>query len=318
MAVLLDEIGADALNAARAQSQDRKNLQRPLREKAGAYLAARPQSEPFVIAAAEIWNPWNKKEALKLAVEEARTRLRAEAPPKDLPPSCVPQVKATLPSSWTIQLRFTLDRPLITKDEPRLYYTENAIRRERATGIPYLPGTSWRGAFRSALLEMRRENLEVSEEDLHALLGSFYEAANDVTQMRRGRLQFYSTYFSKTGRYMTHALSRRSKTGEAPVEYETVPEGTEGVFTLLYWIPGQAEAHGEELASEAQRHLWLTCRAVAVMLLDTGVGGKKSTGFGSARNELATCKFSGVGVRLPETNIDSLSALWEWGNDAPA
>jgi len=238
-----------------------------------------------------------------------RDSLQFRLPPAPNIPT-PPKIHPVFPSSWVMQLDFELERPLITKGEDPLYYTDNLIRRERATGIPCYAATSWKGAFRTALLAMFKSGKykQLGIEDFEAMLGSFYDTEPaEACDLERGRLRFFTTYFQETGRYVTQALHRDTKTGDAPVEYETIPRGAHGHFAILYW-PQSGQA-----AAESERHLRLAASTIAVLLLQTGIGGKTSSGFGQALPALwAPCSIRRHGSSEAQ-EFDSLLKLDAWG-----
>ena len=192
------------------------------------------------------------------------------------------EVASLPPGSWCMQFQFTLERPIVTKDEIRLDMTENPVRRERATGIPCFVASSWKGSLRSAF-RATSGNGDSVQRDFHSLFGSAERVLDSETkEPRRGRLQFFSTYFDMAGVYLTQALNRKTKTGDNPVNYEVVPEGAKGWFTLLYCTHADGILNPAGIEEESGRHARMMASTVAVMFRQTGFGGKKSSGFGMA------------------------------------
>lgn len=193
------------------------------------------------------------------------------------------------PGSWLLSFDFELEKPVFTKHEDLLLPTENSIRRERATGIPVVAASSWKGAIRGAIYELRKASLlECGKDDEAAIFGCTRENDGDAGA-RRGRAECFSTHFSfdgKIGKAVTQSLDRRRRTGTSPVNYETIPAGAKGHFTLLYCTFADGFLLGEQIQEESMRHMEILGKAVAVMLRQTGFGGKKSSGFGRAANEL--------------------------------
>ena len=232
------------------------------------------------------------KEALKSFVSLVRS---LSAPASDVPAPPVLQVHLLPPGSWALQFQFTLAKPVITKDEPVLLDTDNPIRRERATRIPCVAASSWKGALRGSLRAMVAEDpAKATDSEIEAMLGQEPREDEDPDQdhdedggATRGRLQFFISHFGGTGQYVTQSLSRKTKTGSVPVSYETIPERQSAWFTLLYCTYADGCENPEQALIDSRRHLEITAEAVAVMLLETGFGAKKTSGFGIAEDPVA-------------------------------
>lgn len=102
-----------------------------------------------------------------------------------------------------------------------------------------------------------------------------------------GRLYFYPTYFEWLGLEVINPHERRTRAGSQPIDFETVPAGATGVFSLLY-VPfdriGRDEA---ETRAEVAADLVLVAEALQAMLTAYGFGAKTSSGFGTVRPALA-------------------------------
>ena len=192
-----------------------------------------------------------------------------------------------IPHSWYLQFEFALERPVSTADEDALGPTDNMFRKERATGVPFLAASSWKGALFAAYRQLFPNCLESEEgrKDVAYLFGR-HEAQSENQDHRRGALQFYSSHFDQLGLYALHPLSRDKKDG-TPVLYEVVPEKSKAWFSLL-WLPMPEflDMGADALQSLRKRHARRIGDAVATMLLQTGFGGKTSSGFGQATDLL--------------------------------
>jgi CRISPR-associated protein Cmr2 len=229
---------------------------------------------------------------MKAAMENVSKVLRldevdATAAPPD---GDSPRVDLLPPGSWLLEFQFQLAKPVITKDEI-VFPLDNPVRRERASRLPIVAASSWKGALRGAFYAMRSSGIQVDAEDLERMFGGWDEPT-EHRDFTRGRLQFFSTVFTMEGhgevveKYVTQSLSRRTKTGKVPVEYETIARGAIGTFRLLYCTYADGWENTAGIEAESSRHLGLAAAGVAVMLRETGFGGKKSSGFGEVRNEL--------------------------------
>ncbi len=208
----------------------------------------------------------------------SRWREEARPFPWDLDLFYPPAKVTDLPQgSWTLDVTFTLKRPLLTKHDDIFYPTENPVRRDRAFGCPVFPGTSWKGTLRAAC---RLDGCSREEE----LFGSAKEdSEGDPDESAKGRLFFSSTLFSQAGFEVINPHSRRERKG-TPIFYESVPAGAEGRF-LLTWV-------GHDLsgcsAAEVAKLGALDFDAIAEplhwVMTTGGFGAKTSSGFGIAED----------------------------------
>ncbi len=102
---------------------------------------------------------------------------------------------------------------------------------------------------------------------------------------RTGRLFFYPTFFDRISLDVITPLSRESKTpGRGPIYFETVPEGTKGIFRILYYPFDQvAKGEFEKIEGEMKEEIEFLSEAMRKMFCETGFSAKKSSGFGTAK-----------------------------------
>ena len=55
------------------------------------------------------------------------------------------------PSSWTIQISFTLRKPYISRDDTDFYIVDNPVKKEWVFKVPYVAPSQWKGALRAAM-----------------------------------------------------------------------------------------------------------------------------------------------------------------------
>ena len=95
----------------------------------------------------------------------------------------------------------------------------------------------------------------------------------------RGRAIFYPTYFNRISLEIINPHDRRKRAGTAPIHYEVVPEGTEGVFQLIY-IPYDGIVKDENtLKEEVKEDLENLLEAIE-KLSQLGIGAKTKLGWG--------------------------------------
>jgi len=186
-----------------------------------------------------------------------------------------------LPNCWHLQFKFTLAKPVSTQDEDAFGPIDNMVRKEPATGIPCVAASSWKGALFAALQRLHPNwiNNPPLRAAGYSLFGR-HEAETEGQDHRRGHLIFYSTFFDRIGLYALHPLNRRTKTGGpgTPILYEVVPREANGWFSLLCCSTADSKTQ--------RRQAGLISDAVATMLLQTGFGGKTSSGFGEAEDTI--------------------------------
>ncbi|OPY72510.1 MAG: hypothetical protein A4E62_00832 [Syntrophorhabdus sp. PtaU1.Bin002] len=103
---------------------------------------------------------------------------------------------------------------------------------------------------------------------------------------RRGRLNFYPTFFDRIGLEVINPHDRKTKAGTLPIYIESVPEGTSGIFTLLY-VPFDLIRVGADAAGEVLLDIDLVFNALKAMMLTYGFSAKKSSGFGISHEGIA-------------------------------
>ena len=123
---------------------------------------------------------------------------------------------------------------------------------------------------------------------------------------RRGRLNFYPTFFNQIGLEVINPHDRETKAGTLPIYIESVPVDADGTFSLLY-VPFDLMGKPEGKAKkEMADDLELIRAALKDMMLIYGFSAKKSCGFGVAKNELSDifCEMNGIEIKKsPEKYI---------------
>lgn len=149
----------------------------------------------------------------------------------------------------------------------------------------------------------------------HAELGANLQAAGDfladsfrdyliahgyrstLVEGRRGRLACFPTYFDRIGLEIINPHKRATRVGTVPVTIEAVPAGATGHFALLYTPFDVGAATAEEvvvtptvaaLYAQMAVDLPIIAQAVHELLLLYGFGAKTSSGYGLAKDLLAT------------------------------
>jgi CRISPR-associated protein Cmr2 len=192
-----------------------------------------------------------------------------------------PQVDlAILPAySFVIQFTFMLAQSYISRDEQDFYIIDNPVRKDKIFGLPYVASTSWKGSLRAALWQVGHKE---DDNTIRRLFGN-EKSAEEPEDFRAGCLYFYPTFFTMKGMEIINPQDRESRAGSLPIPFESVPEGTRGVFTLLY-VPFDLIGKDEqETRKQVAMDLQLVAIGLQAMLRTYGFGAKTSSGFGLAR-----------------------------------
>jgi CRISPR-associated protein Cmr2 len=213
--------------------------------------------------------------------------------------------------SFAIQLTFRLAQPYISRDEKNFYIIDNPVRKDKLFGLPYIASTSWKGSLRSALWHLGHKE---KDEVVRRLFGN----EKETEDFRAGRLQFFPTFFTTKSLEVINLQDRKHRAGTDPIAFESVPEGSEGTFTLLY-VPfdliGESDA---KVPEQVAADLKLVAQGIGDMFRTYGFGAKTSSGFGLARESVREGNITmRTGNRIGEfKNFDELVMLgdsWQLG-----
>ena len=217
------------------------------------------------------------------------------------------------PYSFFLTFAFTLAKPFISRDDEVFYICENPVKKDKIFKVPMISGSAWKGSLRwsagkqleidkdiSRKLKKRMRLLRLfgheneSEKLYYDLLmpdqqENFRKAVLNETNkegLRKGRLNFYSTFFDSIRLEVINPHSRKTKAGTLPIYIESAPEGTIGIFSLLY-VPfdlmGRAET---EIRAQAADDLCMVAQGLNDMFTLYGFGAKTSSGYGVAEEML--------------------------------
>ncbi|MEA3310491.1 MAG: hypothetical protein U9Q70_13425 [Chloroflexota bacterium] len=135
----------------------------------------------------------------------------------------------------------------------------------------------WEKSFQKALADIAKEFAQKLR-DLGYRVG-------DVEGFQ-GRLHFYPTYFTQIGLEVLNPHPRATGAGQHPLYFECVPQGAEGMFTLLY-VPFDRVGEGKhETRRQMTEDLAAVAKGVRAMMTLYGFGAKTSSGFGVAEKQV--------------------------------
>jgi len=215
--------------------------------------------------------------------------------------------------SFAVQLTFRLAQPYISRDEQNFYIIDNPVRKDKLFGLPYVASTSWKGSLRSALWHSdHKEN----DEAIGRLFGNEKNVEEDA-KFHAGRLQFFPTFFTMKSLEVINPQDREHRAGTDPIPFESVPEGSEGTFTLLYVPFDLISADEKEARDQVDLDLRLVAQGIQAMFTMYGFGAKTSSGFGLAREAVKGTMSMRTGNRSGEfksfDELVTLAGRWQLG-----
>ncbi len=248
-----------------------------------------------------------------------------------------------------LEFDFTLEKPLITRDDEPFYPIDNPVRKDRLFRTPMVSGSSWKGALRAAavenlfLREQSAEELRAERQALreifgdekvvdegwdpqtgdppdprvHALRGflDHYLHDSEIPESgddlrRRGRLHCLPSYFEAIDVEVINPRDRRTRAGTQPIEFETVPAGSTARMSLFYFAFCVEEPDGLDAAMA--RDWRLIGEALYRMLRLSGFGAKKTSGHGLAGPTIKNLRLQSwgpLGRCASEASIEELLSL---------
>ena len=228
------------------------------------------------------------------------------------------------PLSGYFKISFELLKPYMSKDDDPLYFLENPIMKEWNFKIPMVLASSWKGNFRwmaTKLLakklysndkrgknkELLKERISLiklfgnenpaEEKYLNNLFGKsickeyeeFLKKQNfDPTISRRGRLQFFPTFFDKIDYDVITPLDRVKRTPKSgPIILEVVPVKSKADLTFLYHPFDIFFEKGLNLKEDEQIEILSDIQRIQKVLLNLlceyGFSSKRTSGYGLAK-----------------------------------
>lgn len=199
--------------------------------------------------------------------------------------------------SCYIQFTFKLAKPYLSKDDDAFYTCENPIKKDKVFKVPMVAASTWKGNMRWTA----RQNLGLNsaQSDSPVIIRLFGNEKGKDSRLKRGRLNFFPTFFDRIGLEVINPHDRKTKAGTLPIYIETVPTGAAGIFSLLY-VPfdlmGRPEDH---VRRGVVKDLEIIHSGIKGMMLTYGFSAKKNSGFGIIKDELmaVSCEMNGINVQ---------------------
>jgi len=189
------------------------------------------------------------------------------------------------PHSFFLSIEFTLKKPFISRDDEDFYIIDNPISKEKVFKIPYIRASSWKGNLRwvtRKISEKDKKNTRIERQ-------LFGNEKTEENKFKRGRLQFYPTFFNRIGLDIINPHNRETKAGTVPIYFEMAPEKaefsentekTKGEFSLLY-VPFDLIGEDEAIVmKEVRNDFDIIIESIYKLLIYYGFSAKKSSGYG--------------------------------------
>ena len=139
-------------------------------------------------------------------------------------------------------------------------------------------------AGRKGFAKYVRELNPAAQQKYENFLRNYYKVDKDnPLPHHRGRLVFFPTFFNAIDMEVINPHPRKTRAGKQPIYLETVPEGAQGTFSLLY-VP--LDQVGEDMAGEGSKHLRYLVPAITQLFLVYGFSAKRSSGYGVAQDRI--------------------------------
>lgn len=207
--------------------------------------------------------------------------------------------------SFVLKFTFTLKKPYISLDENNFYIIDNPIRKDKVINLPFVAPSSWKGSLRNSLWQLKYE----PENDLiRRIFGNEKSPISEDIDLRRGRLCFFPTFFTKKSLEIINPHDRKRRIGTVPILMESVPQDTTGFFTLLYVPFDLIGCDENEVKKQVSEDIKLISDGLKLMFTYYGFGAKTSSGYGTAYENITegmiTLRTKSVKVLIQKENFE--------------
>lgn len=248
-------------------------------------LAQTAATEDTKTLGRELYSKLLQAPAYRKGVEESNRLMQSLAlhPPDRVDLSPFPRY------SFFLRADFSLETAYLSRDDRVFSVTENPVRKDWVFGLPVIASTTWKGALRNACL-LR------APQAVNRLFGPEpqreREADEQQSHLYEGRVCTFPSFFTKVGSEMINPHDRRKRIGKNPIRIECVPKGAHGRLALLYVAlprdPASGQFSTEEFREQVAGDLAIVAECVQAMTREYGFSTKKSSGYGTAADSLAT------------------------------
>ncbi|RJO61285.1 hypothetical protein C4544_03275 [candidate division WS5 bacterium] len=223
------------------------------------------------------------------------------------------------PLSFFLKFTFKLAKPYLSKDDEQFYPCENPIRKDKVFKVPMVAASTWKGNMRWTARQKQGLNSNKptvpDTPEIVRLFGN-EKGEEDEKTFRRGRLNFYPTFFDKISLEVINPHDRRTKAGTLPIYIESVPEGASGTFSLLYVPFDLMGRQGSVVKDQVEKDMIIVSDSLEKMMLTYGFSAKKGNGFGVVEKNISgTFEMSKCIVKKQIDNSNPFSKLMKPENE---
>jgi CRISPR-associated protein Cmr2 len=190
------------------------------------------------------------------------------------------QVPTVAASSWKGALHATAARWLVPAQQAP---DRDVLFRRRARLVRLFGSEEYSAAtFMDSVIASRLYGAAGRADEIREEFAAYLKREGylqDNVEGRRGRLEFFPSFFNAVGYEVINPHARDRKVGRNPILFECVPRGTAGRFDLAYVPFGLERA---AVAIQANSDFNECFRYAFLMLTAEGFGAKTSSGFGVA------------------------------------
>lgn len=233
------------------------------------------------------------------------------------------------PGSARLLLTFTLETPLLTRDDTPFHLFDNPVRKDHVLQRPYLAAATLKGlavdAYQRAFpgdrpwAELGADEptraRRFREQDASALrlFGSAEGNEAEAEPSQIGRLRWSAVWFEAVQYLVLNPQKSDTSSGSLPLQMEALAPGQTGHLELLY-IPCRAEEIGDEAG--IRRDLARLLAALADWWPALGLGAKRLAGYGQiqpggAQLQARGWSFSGEQA-IGEHTAQGWEAMAQW------
>jgi CRISPR-associated protein Cmr2 len=221
--------------------------------------------------------PWMSKDDDPFYVAESINPVRKDK---------VFKVPCMAASSWKGLLRWTMMHILLARKKDALTDKEFAQERLRQSLLFGDEKGEEPGQVKDFAAYLDSLKPTARQEYVRLLRTRYNLKDDDPLPHHAGRLMFYPTFFDLIDVEVINPHKRETKAGTYPIYLECVPAGAKGTFSLFY-VPfdliGRPE---EEVKNQAAEDLQRIAEAVSAMMLTYGFSAKRTSGYGTAEDEI--------------------------------
>lgn len=206
--------------------------------------------------------------------------------------------------TFTIEIKFTLAKPYMSKNDNDFYILDNPIQRDKVFQVPMMRSSGWKGSLSAAIYQ---SGCLPEDPRWKRLFGEVNDEDDAVG--KAGRLHIYPSFFFSTSLELINPHDRKTKAGKNPIMFETVKQGSESTFSLMYFPFDRIGQDFEETKSQVAEDIKILLPGLGAMFTVYGFGAKTSSGYGVAKDTCdLTIRLKGKPEKLVTSSFTDLKS----------